>query len=214
MKCQKIIEQYLQNSKGKVCLENIITKEVWSLSHVRLFVTPGTAAHQAFLSITNSQSPPKPMSIVSVMPSNHLILCCPLLLLPSIFPRIRVFSKESALCIRWPKNWSFSINPFSEYSGLSFFGIVWFDLVVQGTLKSILQHHNSKASNLRHSAFFIVQLSHPYITTGKTLTLTIQTCVSKVICLDSSNLGSSIRGLEKWDLMSSLSNFYFTINEA
>ena len=155
MKCQKIIEQYLQNSKGKVCLENIITKEVWSLSHVRLFVTPWTAAHQAFLSITNSQSPPKPMSIVSVMPSNHLILCCPLLLLPSIFPRIRVFSKESALCIRWPKYWSFNISPSNVYSGLISFRMDWLDLLaVQGTLKNLLQHHSSKASILLHSAFF------------------------------------------------------------
>ena len=123
------------------------------------------------------------MSIESMMPSNYLVLCCPLLLLPSIFPSIRVFSKESALCIRWPKNWSFSINPFSEYSGLSFFGIVWFDLVVQGTLKSLLQHHNSKASILRLSAFFIVQLSHPYVTTGKTIALTVQTLVGKVMSL-------------------------------
>ena len=184
MKCQKIIEQYLQNSKGKVCLENIITKEVWSLSHVRLFVTPWTAAHQAFLSITNSQSPPKPMSIVSVMPSNHLILCCPLLLLPSIFPRIRVFSKESALCIRWPKYWnlSFSISPFNGYSGSISFRIDWFDLLaVWGTLKSLIQHCTLKASILWCSTFFMVQLLHLYMTTGKAIDLTIWTFVSKLM---------------------------------
>ena len=118
------------------------------------------------------------------MPSNHLILCCPLLLLPSIFPSIRVFSNESALLIRWPKYWSFSISPSSEYSGLIFFRIDKFDLLaVQGTLKSLLQHHSSKASVLRSSAFFMVQLSHPYMTTGKILALTIQTFVSKVMSL-------------------------------
>ena len=127
-------------------------------------------AHQASLSITNSQSPPKPMSIVSVMPCNHLILCHPLLLLPLIFPRIRVFPNESALCIRWPKYWSFSFNisPSNEYSGLISFRMDWLDLLgVQGTLKSLLQHHGSKASILQHSASFIVQLSHPYMTTKK-----------------------------------------------
>ena len=143
---------------------------VQSLSRVRLFATPWTAAHQAFLSITNSWSPPKPMSIESVMPSNHLILCSPLLLLPSIFPSIRVFSNESALCIRWPKyrSFSFNISPSNEHSGLNYFRMDWLDLLaVQGTLKSLLQHHSSKALILR-SAFFIVQLSHPYVTTGKT----------------------------------------------
>ena len=116
--------------------------------------------------ITNSQSPPKPMSIESVMPSNHLILCHPLLLLPSLFPRIRIFSSELVLCITWPKYRSFS--PSNEYSGLISFRIHWMDLLaVQGTLKSLLQHHSSKASILQHSAFFIVQLSHPYMTTGK-----------------------------------------------
>ena len=140
------------------------------LSHVQLFATTWTAARQASLSITNSQSPPKPMCIESVMPSNHLILCLPLLLLPSIFPSIRVFSNESALLIRWPKYWSFS---FSEYSGLISFQRDWLDLLaVQGTLKCILQHHSSKASILCCSDFFIVQLSHPYMTTGKNIILT------------------------------------------
>ena len=141
------------------------------LSRVQLFSTPWTAAHQASLSITNSQSLLKLMSIESVMPSNHLILCCPLLLPPSIFPSIRVFSNESVLHIRCPKYWifSFSISPSNEYSGLISFRMNWLDLPsVQGTLKSLLQHHNSQASILQHSAFFIVQLSHPYMTTGKT----------------------------------------------
>ena len=145
---------------------------VQSLSHVRLFATPWTAAHQASLSITHSQSLLKLMSIKLMMPSNYLILCCPLLLLPSIFPSIRVFSNESALHIRYPKYWSsnFSISPSNEYSGLISFRTDWLDLLaVQGTLKSLLQHHSSKASILWHSAFFIVQLSHPYMTTGKTI---------------------------------------------
>ena len=153
---------------GDICLE--WKSSVQSLSHVQLFVTPWTAARQASLSITNSRSPPKPMSIELVMPSNHLILCCPLLLLPSIFPSIRNFSNESALCIRWPKYWSFSFNfsPSNENPGLIFFRMYWLNLLaVQGTLKSILQHHCSKASILQHSAFFIVQLSHPYMTTWK-----------------------------------------------
>ena len=140
------------------------------LSHVWLFVTPGTAAHQASLSITNSRSSLKLMSIESVMPSNHLILCCPLLLLPSIFPSIRVFSNVSVLCIRWPKYWSFSfsISPSNEYSGLISFRMGWLDLLaIQRALKSLLQHHNSKASILWPSAFFIVQLSHPYMTLEK-----------------------------------------------
>ena len=148
---------------------------VQSLSRVQLFATPWTAAHQASLSITNSWSWLKLTSIESVMPSNHLILCHPLLLLPSIFPSIRVFSNESALRIRWPKYWSFSFNisPSNEHSGLISFRMDWLDLlVVQGTLKSLLQHHSSKASILQHSAFFIVQLSHPYMTTGKTIALT------------------------------------------
>ena len=159
---------------------------VQSLSHLQLFVTPWTAAHQASLSITNSWSPPKPMSIESVMPSNHLTLCRPLLLLPSIFPSIRVFSNESALHIRWPKYWSFSFNisPFNEHPALVSFRMDWLDLLaVQGTLKSLLQHHSSKASILRHSPCFTVQLSHPYMTTGKTIALTRQTFVGKVMSL-------------------------------
>ena len=147
-------------------------------SRVRLFATPWTAAHQASLSITNPRISAKPMSIESVMPSNHLILCHPLLLLPSIFPGIRVFSNESALRIRWPNDWSFSfsISPSNEHSGLISFRMDWLHLLaVQGTLKSLLQHHSSKAAILRYSAFFIVQLSHPYLTTGKTIALTRQT---------------------------------------
>ena len=138
------------------------------------------------MSITNSQSPPKPMSIESVMPSNHLILCCPLLLLPSIFPSIRVFSNESALCIRWPKDWSFSfsISPCNDYSGLISFRMdLWDLLAVQRILKSLLQYHSSEASVLCHSTFFIVQLSHPYMTTGKTIALTRQIFVDKVLSL-------------------------------
>ena len=135
-------------------------------------MTPWTAACQASLSIINCQSPPKPMSIELVMPSNHLILCRPLLLLPSIFPSVRVFSNESALRIRWPKYWSFSFN-FSlsnEHPGLISFRMDWLDIfAVQGTLKSLLQHHSSKASILQRSAFFTVQLSHPYMTTGETI---------------------------------------------
>ena len=155
---------------------------VQSLSHVWLFATPWTAACQASLSITNSWSLLKLFSIELVMPSNHLILGCPLLL-PSIFPSIRVFSSESVLCIRWPKYWSFSfsISPFSEYSGMISFRMDWLDLLeVQGMLKSLLQHHSSKASILQHSAFFIVQLSHPYMSTGKTIALTRQTFFSNV----------------------------------
>ena len=159
------------------------------LSCVQLFATPWTVAHKASLSITNSQSLPKLMSIESVMPSSHLIFCHPLLLLPSIFPSIRVFSNESAFHIRWPKYWhfSFNISPSNEHPGLIFFRMNWLDLLaVQGTLKSLLQHHSSKASVLKsllqhhsskasvlwHSAFFMVRLSHPYMTTGKTMALT------------------------------------------
>ena len=148
------------------------------LSHVWLFATPWTAAHQASLSITNSQSLPKLMSIESVMPFNHLILCCPLLLPPSIFPSIRVFSNESVLCIRWPKYWSFSFNisPSNEHPVI--FRMDWVDLLAgQETLKSLLQHHSSKASILQCSAFFIVYLSQPYVTTGKTIALTRRTFV-------------------------------------
>ena len=156
------------------------------LSHARLFPAPWTAVHQASLSFTISQSLLKLMSTESVMPSNHLILCWPLLLLPSIFPRIRVFSNELALCIRWPKHWSFgfSISPSNEYSGLISFRIDWFDLtVVQGPLKSLLQHHNSKASALQCSAFCIVQLSHPCMSTGKTIDLTRWTFVGRAMSL-------------------------------
>ena len=156
------------------------------LSHVWLFVIPCTAALQASLSITNSWSLLKLMSIKSVVPSNHLILCRPLILPPSIFPSIRVFSSESVLHIRWPKyqNFNFSTSPSNEYSGLIFFRMDWFDLLaVQGTLKSLLQHHSSKASILRHSAYFIIQLLHPYMTNGKTIALTRQTFFGKVMSL-------------------------------
>ena len=159
---------------------------VQSLSHVQLFATPWTTARQASLSITNSWSLQKLMSLESVMSSNHLILCHPLLLLPSIFPSIRVFSNESALHIRWPKYWSFSFNisPSNEHWGLISFRRDWLDLLaVQGTLKSLLQHHSSKASILWHSAFFRVQLSHPYTTTGKTRAYTRWTFVGKVMSL-------------------------------
>ena len=146
---------------------------VQSLSRVWLYVTPWTAACQASLSIISSWSLLKLMSIQSVMQPNHLILCCPLFLLPSIFPSIRVFSNKSALCIRWTKYWSFSfsISPSNEHPGLLSFRMDWLDLLaVRGTLKSLLQHHSSKASILWHSAFFIVQLSHPYMDYWKTLT--------------------------------------------
>ena len=155
-------------------------------SCVLLFATSWTAACQASLSITNSWHLLKLMSTESVMPSNHLILCRPLLLPPSIFPSIRVFSSESDLCIRWPKYWSFSFNisPSNEYSGLISFRIDLLDLLaVQGALKSLLQYHSSKASVLQHSAFFIVQFSHPYMTTRKTIALTRWTFVGKVMPL-------------------------------
>ena len=148
---------------------------VQSLSRVQFFVIPWTAARHTSLFITNSWSPPKLMCIESVMPSSHLILCRPLLFLPPIPPSIRVFTSESVLHIRWPKYWSFSfsISPADEYSGLISFRMDWLDLLaVQGTLKSLFQHSSSKASVLRHSAFFKVQLSHPYTTTGKTIALT------------------------------------------
>ena len=163
---------------------------VQSLSRVQLFATPWIAALQASLSITNSQSLPKLISIELVMPSSHLILCHPLLLLPPIPPSIRVFSNESTLCMRWPKYWSFSfsISPSNEHPGLISFRMDWLNLLaVQGTLKSLLQHHSSKASILGHSAFFTVQLSHPYMTTGKTIALTRRTfggkeCLCFSIC--------------------------------
>ena len=163
-----------------------MSQSVQQLSHGQLFATPWTAARQASLSITKSQSLLKFMSIESVMPSNHLILCRPLLLLPSLFPRIKVFSSESLLCIRWPKyqSFSFSIRPYNEYSGLISFRMDWVDLLaVQGTLKNLLQHHSSEASILRCSAFFIVQLSHPYMATEKTVALTRQPFVGKVMSL-------------------------------
>ena len=160
----------------------IAHRSVQLLRHARFFVTPWTAAHQASLSITNSWNLPKLMSIELVMPSNHLILCHPLLLPPSIFPSNRVFSNESALHIRWPNYWSFSFNisPFNEYSELISFRMDGLDLLaVQGTLKSLLQHHSSKASILWCLALFIVQLSHPYMTTEKTIALTRWTFVEK-----------------------------------
>ena len=161
-------------------------QSVQSLSHIWLFATPSITARQASLSITNSRSLPKLMSIELVMPSSHLILCHLLLLLPPIPPSIRVFSNESTLRMRWPKYWSFSFNisPSNEHSGLISFRIDWLDLLeVQETLKSLLQHHNSKASILWCSAWFMVQLSHPYMTTGKIMACIIQIFVSKVMSL-------------------------------
>ena len=157
-----------------------------SLQSCLTLCDPMNCSRQAFLSITNSQSLPKLMSVESVMPSSHFILCHPLLLLPLIFPRIKVFSNESALCIGWPKYWSFSFNisPSNEHSGLISFRIDWLDLLAEhGTLKSLLQHHNSKALILQCSTFFIMQLSHPYMTTGKTIALTRRTFVGKVMSL-------------------------------
>ena len=170
---EKIIQMNMDNS-------------LQSLSHVWLFATPWTAVRQASLSITNSQSLLKLMSIESVIPPNHLILCCPLLLPPSIIPSIRVFSNESVLQIRWPNYWSFSfsISPSNEHPGLISFRMDWLDLLaVQGILKSLLQHHSSKASIFPRSAFFTVQLSHPYMTTGKTISLTRWSFVGKVMSL-------------------------------
>ena len=164
-----------------------LNSSVQSLSCVQLFVTPWIAACQSSLSVTNFQSLLKLISIESVMSSNHLILCRSLLLPPSVFPNIRVFSSESILHIRWPKYWSFSfsisISPFNEYSGLISFRMDWLALTVQRTVKSPLQHHSSKASIIWHSAFFIVQLSHPYMTTGKSIALTRWTFVGKVMSL-------------------------------
>ena len=159
---------------------------VQSLSRIRFFATPWITARQASLSTTNSRSPPKPMSIESVMPSSRLILCHPLLLLPPIPPSIRVFSNESTLRMRWPNYWSFSfsVSPSNEHPGLISFRMNWLDLLeVQGTLKSLLQHHSSKASIFRCSVFFTVQLSHPYMATGKIIVLTRQTFVCKVMSL-------------------------------
>ena len=159
---------------------------VQSLSRVQLFASPWTPAHQASLSITNSRSLHKLLSIELVMPSNHLILCVPFLLLPSIFPSIKVFSNESTVHMRWPKYWSFSFNisPSNEHPGFISFRMDWlYLLAVQGTLKSLLQHHSLKASIFWHSAFFTVQLSHPYMATGKTIALTRWTFVGKVMSL-------------------------------
>ena len=161
-------------------------QSVQSLSRVRLFATPQIAACQASLSITNSQSSLRLTSIKSVMPSSHLILCCPLFLLPPIPPSIRVFSNESTLHMRWPKYWSFSFSiiPSKEIPGLTSYRMDWLDfLAVQGTLRSLLQHHSSKASILQHSAFFTVQLSHPHMTTGKTTALNRWTFVGKLMSL-------------------------------
>ena len=181
----KLIGEKLKNTKWQLKLSQWGSRSsVQSFSRVQLFVIPWTEIHQASLSITNSRSLFKLMSIASVLPSNHLILCHPLLLLPLIFPSIRVFSNESVLCIRWPKYWScsFGISPSDVYSGLISFRMDWLDLLaVQGTLKCLLQHHSSKASILQCSAFFIVQLSHPYMTTGKTVALTRWTFVVKVM---------------------------------
>ena len=168
-----------------LCYDGLLFNSVQSLNRVRLFVTPWIAAHKASLSVTNSQSLLKHMSIKSVMPSNHLIFCCPLLL-PSFFSSMGVFSDESVLRIRWPKYWSFSfsISLSNEYLGLISLKMDWLDLLaVQGTLKSLLQHLSLKASILQRSAFFTVQLSHPYMTTGKTIALTRWTFVGKAMFL-------------------------------
>ena len=172
----------VKTKQNKTTKLDIQFSSVRSLSRVRLFATPWIAARQASLSITNSRSSTKLTSVESVMPSSHFILFCPLLLLPPIPPSIRVFSNESTLRMRWPKYWSlsFSISPSKEHPGLISFRMDWLDLLsVQGTLKNLLQHHSSKASILRHSAFFTVQLSHPYMTTGKTIALTRKTFVGK-----------------------------------
>ena len=179
--CGCLIQMWLKWNRASVQFSS-----VQSLSRVWLFATWWTEACQAYLSITNSQSLLKLMSIESVMPSNHLIICLPILLLPSMFPSIRVFSNESALCDRWPKyrSFSFNISPSNEHPRLISFRMDWLDLLaVQGTLKSFLQHHSSKASILQCSAFFIIQLSHPYMTTGKTIALTRRIFVGKVMFL-------------------------------
>ena len=180
-------DQNKWKSEGAVSGEFVVQ----SLSCVGLFATPWMDCSKPGLSCTISWSLLKLMSIESVISSNHLILCHPFLLLPSIFPSIRVSSNESPICIRWPKYWNFSISPSNDYSGLIFFRIDWFDLLaVQGTLKSLLQHHSSKASILWSSAFFMVQLSHPYMTTGKTIALTLWTFVDKVMSLLFNTLSS------------------------
>ena len=187
----------LQSLRWKLVVASVWFSSVQSLTCVRLFATPCIAACQASLSITNSWSLLKLMPIESMMPSSHLILCCPLLLLPPIPPSIRVFSNESTLRMRWPKYWSFSFNisPSNEHPGLISFRMDWLDvLAVQGTLKSLLQHHSSKTSIFQCSAFFTVQLSHPYMTTGKTIALTRWTFVSKVMSL----LFNMLSRLWKW----------------
>ena len=181
----------LRRDSGKTKVQGIETAVIWSwqksscsLSSFWLLVTPWTAACQASLSFTIPQSLLKLMSTESVMASNHLILCRPLLLLPPIPPSIMVFFNESTVHMRWPKYCSFSFSPSNTYSGLISFRIVWFDLfAVQGIFKSLLQHHNWKTSILQHSAFYMVQLSHPYMTTGNIIALIIQTFVSKVMSL-------------------------------
>ena len=181
-----VCPNYYYASRQLWCSVVIQFSSVQSFSHVRLLVSPWTASHQISLSITNSRSILKLMSIALLMPSNYLILLLPLLLLPSIFPSTGVFFNESVICIRWPKYWcfSFSIIPSNEYSGLISLRIDRLDLLaVQGTLKSLLQHHSSKASILQCSAFFIVQLLHPYMTTGKTIALTRLTFYCKVMSL-------------------------------
>ena len=186
----------LLNSEHRGLESELVPVPVQSLNLVRLFATPWTTAHQASLSITNSRSSRKPMSIESVMPSNHLILCHPLFLPPSIFPSIKVFSDESVLWIWWPKYWSFSfsISPSNEYSGLIFFRMDWLDLLaVQGTLKSLFQHHNLKVSILRPSAFYIFQLSHSYMTIGKPIVLIRWTFIGKVMSLFFNMLSRLVR---------------------
>ena len=183
---QLVLQSRSRRILGLEILFQELFNSVQSLSRVQLFGTPWTTASQAPLSITNSLNLLKLISIESVMPSNPLILCCPFLILSSIFPSITVFSNESALCIRWPKYWSFSFNvsPSNEHSGLISFRMDCLDfLAVQGTLKSLLQHHSSKASILWYSAFLVVQVSHPYMTTGKTIALTRRTFVAKVMSL-------------------------------
>ena len=178
-KLSKHPEKQRNKEKNHSTLLMVVVK--WP-SHVKLIATPRTVAHQASLSFTISWSFLKLMPIESMMPSNHLLLCHPLILLPCIYPSIKIFSSESGLRITWPKNWSFSFSPSSEYSGLISFRIYWLDLLaVQGTLKSFLQHHSLKASILWHWAFFLVQLSHLYITTRKTIPLTTHTFVGKAM---------------------------------
>ena len=181
--CQLVNPEAGQKTSKEIWGHEVSISSVQSLSHVWLFATPWITARQASLSITNSQSSLRFTSIESVMPSSHLILCRPLLLLPPIPPSIRVFSSESTLLMRWPKYWSFSFSiPSKEIPGLISFRMDWLNLLaVQGTLKSLLQHQSSKASILQRLAFFTVQLSQPYMTTGKTIALTRRTLVGKVV---------------------------------